>query len=291
VNKLRRHIIKNGHGRDSKMKASEFITEAFDSIVPYEVTRATNDLFTTRAEINNRNIIFNAQGNDEGNGFESNVVWEVDFYEKTPGNMSFGLTGAGGEMKVFSFIIDSLKELKARYSPETIRFTSHKADGNRTKLYQRMIDKIAPSIGYKLSDIKSSTADDVFVLTSVKEDVEIKEDHVADVELDTGEKKRIRYVPTKKDIVDTIVRYYLRQGLRVVRVNNTEIEWKPPAPVQENFADGKKPGRKGLAKRSGVNTKASVSSLRKTAKNSSGEKQRMAHWLANMKAGRAKKNK
>jgi hypothetical protein len=58
--------------------------------------------------------------------------------------------------------------------------------------------------------------------------------------------------------------------------------------VEENFADGKKPGRKGLAKRSGVNTKASVSDLRKTAKNSSGEKQRMAHWMANMKAGRAK---
>jgi hypothetical protein len=59
----------------------------------------------------------------------------------------------------------------------------------------------------------------------------------------------------------------------------------------ENFADGKNPGRKGLAKRSGVNTKASVSDLRKTAKNSTGEKARMAHWLANMKAGRAKKNK
>ena len=58
--------------------------------------------------------------------------------------------------------------------------------------------------------------------------------------------------------------------------------------VKENFADGKNPGRKGLAKRSGVNTKASVSSLRNTAKHSSGEKQRMAHWLANMKAGRAK---
>jgi pyrimidine deaminase RibD-like protein len=59
--------------------------------------------------------------------------------------------------------------------------------------------------------------------------------------------------------------------------------------VDENFADGKKPGRKGLAKRSGVNTKASVSSLRKTAKHSTGEKARMAHWLANMKAGKAKK--
>jgi hypothetical protein len=65
----------------------------------------------------------------------------------------------------------------------------------------------------------------------------------------------------------------------------------PDDAVQENFADGKKPGRKGLAKRVGVNTKASVSDLRKTAKNSSGEKQRMAHFLANMKAGRAKKNK
>jgi 8-oxo-dGTP pyrophosphatase MutT (NUDIX family) len=61
--------------------------------------------------------------------------------------------------------------------------------------------------------------------------------------------------------------------------------------INENFADGKNPGRKGLSKRVGVNTKASVSDLRKTAKNSSGEKQRMAHWLANMKAGRAKARK
>ena len=61
--------------------------------------------------------------------------------------------------------------------------------------------------------------------------------------------------------------------------------------LDENFADGKNPGRKGLAKRSGVNTKASVSTLRNVAKHSTGEKQRMAHWLANMKAGRAKARK
>ena len=56
----------------------------------------------------------------------------------------------------------------------------------------------------------------------------------------------------------------------------------------ENFADGKKPGRKGLAKRTGVDCSKSVSALRKTAKNSSGEKQRMAHWCANMKSGKKK---
>ena len=63
----------------------------------------------------------------------------------------------------------------------------------------------------------------------------------------------------------------------------------PKYTLQKTLLNGKKPGRKGLAKRSGINTKASVSSLRKTAKSSSGEKQRMAHWLANMKAGKAKK--
>ena len=53
--------------------------------------------------------------------------------------------------------------------------------------------------------------------------------------------------------------------------------------VQENFADGKKPGRKGLAKRMGVDCSKSKTELRKIAKASTGEKQRMAHWCANMK--------
>jgi hypothetical protein len=58
--------------------------------------------------------------------------------------------------------------------------------------------------------------------------------------------------------------------------------------VKENFADGRNPQDKGDSKRHGINTKASVSSLRKTAKQG-GRKGQLAHWLANMKAGRAKK--
>jgi predicted chitinase len=57
--------------------------------------------------------------------------------------------------------------------------------------------------------------------------------------------------------------------------------------ITENFADGKNPQDKGDSKRHGINTKASVSSLRKTAKQG-GRKGQLAHWLANMKAGRAK---
>ena len=62
------------------------------------------------------------------------------------------------------------------------------------------------------------------------------------------------------------------------------------ANFDENFADGKKKGksRPGRVKRAGASCKGSVTSLRKKAKNSSGEKAKMYHWCANMKSGRKK---
>ena len=60
--------------------------------------------------------------------------------------------------------------------------------------------------------------------------------------------------------------------------------------IDENFADGKKKGksRPGRVKKAGASCKGSVTSLRKKAKNSSGEKSKMYHWCANMKSGRKK---
>jgi pyrimidine deaminase RibD-like protein len=78
----------------------------------------------------------------------------------------------------------------------------------------------------------------------------------------------------------------------IIKTHNPEIEAVckelSDTFLKENFADGKKPGRKGLAKRSGVNCKQSVSKLRSIAAHSTGEKQRMAHWCANMKSGKKK---
>jgi hypothetical protein len=78
-------------------------------------------------------------------------------------------------------------------------------------------------------------------------------------------------------------------GLKWVPAS-TRFTWVRPykETVDENFADGKNPQDKGDSKRHGINTKGSVSSLRKTAKQG-GRKGQLAHWLANMKAGRAKK--
>jgi 5'(3')-deoxyribonucleotidase len=60
--------------------------------------------------------------------------------------------------------------------------------------------------------------------------------------------------------------------------------------IVENFADGKKKGksRPGRVKRAGASCKGSVTSLRKKAKNASGERAKMYHWCANMKSGRNK---
>ena len=58
--------------------------------------------------------------------------------------------------------------------------------------------------------------------------------------------------------------------------------------VNENFADGKKPGRKGISKRVGIPKGATLTQLAKLAK-AKGEKGRMARWQLNMRRGRKKK--
>ena len=78
------------------------------------------------------------------------------------------------------------------------------------------------------------------------------------------------------------------KGGEYMNVKKLKLEW---AGFSENFADGKKKGKSkpGRVKRSGASCNGSVTSLRKKAKNASGEKAKMYHWCANMKSGRKKK--
>ena len=64
----------------------------------------------------------------------------------------------------------------------------------------------------------------------------------------------------------------------------------PKVKIHENYADGKVKGksRPGRVKKAGVNCSKSITDLRKLARNSTGEKEKMAHWCANMKSGRKK---
>jgi len=142
------------------MIATEFITEVFTSNVSSEVVRATSDLYTTKATIGGRVIVFNASQYDDDEG---KSVWEIDFteYEKDGTGTTFRKTGSGNELQVFSFVIESIKDLISSYHPDQLTFTSHKADDNRTKLYQRMLNRIKVP-GYHAAPVDSGEYDDYF---------------------------------------------------------------------------------------------------------------------------------
>ena len=122
------------------------------------------------------------------------------------------------------------------------------------------------------------------------------------------EKARYRW-PMDKDAVEEQVPYlqrpnsgYPKAVAHYLRLNpgKTEDDWKELSQIQqekylskyveENFADGKKKGKSkpGRVKKAGASCDGSVTSLRKKAKNSSGEKSKMFHWCANMKSKKKK---
>ena len=91
-------------------------------------------------------------------------------------------------------------------------------------------------------------------------------------------------------IIDYFVSSYL-----TFKTGNNELSSEIPSEIGnlaclENFADGKVKGksRPGRVKRSGASCKGSVTDLRAKAKKYSGERGKMYHWCANMKAGKKK---
>jgi hypothetical protein len=65
--------------------------------------------------------------------------------------------------------------------------------------------------------------------------------------------------------------------------------WEIRDRIDENFADGRKPSRKGLSRRVGIPRKATLGQLEKIARSSTGERRRMAQWQLNMRRGKKHK--
>ena len=79
-----------------------------------------------------------------------------------------------------------------------------------------------------------------------------------------------------------------KQALQMAKEYETAFSAKKASkPVAENFADGRNPQDKGDSQRHGIPKHASISSLRKIAKQG-GRKGQLAHWQANMRSGKAK---
>jgi hypothetical protein len=216
---------------DLRLRRATGLTEAFDQ--PYQLIwekgdYGSYDAYTRLPDGSNLSINFNLES---AGPYGEDEQWQVEFWR----NNSLAVTGEGDAQRIFATVLAAIADfVEQEDHPESIAFSASKDvepgqnAQSRAKLYDRLVQRYAASLGYLVSRHES------------------------------GDK--VTYELTRK------------------------------ASVEENFADGKKPGRKGLAKRMGVNCKQSVSKLRKIAKNSSGERARMAHWCANMKSGK-KKNK
>ena len=102
-----------------------------------------------------------------------------------------------------------------------------------------------------------------------------------------------RYTPIVVDwdykIINGHHRYDIVKKLQMEQISVARLPFTLEE-ILENFADGKKKGksRPGRVKKAGASCNGSVTSLRKRAKNASGEKAKMYHWCANMKSGRKK---
>lgn len=153
--------------------------------------------------------------------------------------------------------IDELEQLDERNLNPAVK---DYIKGKKTKL-----------IKVKVADLDDEAIDDRFGrVIDVDPDVGVDLDEPILVDVDG------------KTILDGFHRVY--QAKRVGR------DVIPAEIIDENFADGKKKGksRPGRVKKAGASCKGSVSSLRAKAKKYGGEKGKMYHWCANMKAGKKK---
>ena len=71
--------------------------------------------------------------------------WAVSFGD---GRGRMGITKGGNEFKIFATVVDIIKEFIRLEKPNEIQFDAK--EGNRAKLYMKMIKKFAPKLGYKL---------------------------------------------------------------------------------------------------------------------------------------------
>lgn len=95
--------------------------------------------------------------------------WDVNFSR----NLKYDSTGGGDAFKIFATVISIVKNFIAEYQPKIITFTAMKENGNqkpdsRTKLYSRIIQKMATKLGYRHKVIDNIASDaNLFVLEKI----------------------------------------------------------------------------------------------------------------------------
>ena len=151
---------------------AESINETFDN--PYRL-KATSYLYSSgkwdvKAYSDTHEMVFKANrqaGENPGPG----AHWTYEFGTRPihkSGMLDYDKTGEGDAQRILATAVTALKAFIDEVEPAMITFTADKGDdgASRTKLYQRMVQRLAPQMGFKPIVQKGDSMD---TFTLVKE--------------------------------------------------------------------------------------------------------------------------
>ena len=152
----------------------EGLTESLDQ--PYRLDKPDHmyyvNKWATKATTPTHTIKFLGKSSDRKNG--PGLAWEFMFgtvpHRGGDGYQNFDVTGEGDAQRVLATAVAAIKLFVDETDPAMITFTADKGDDgtSRTKLYQRMVQRLAPQMGFKPIVAKGDNQD---TFTLVKEAV------------------------------------------------------------------------------------------------------------------------
>lgn len=170
-------LVIDGHHRlaaavergDKTIKAyviNDMVTESLDTPYSYTISKNKSDSFAASFKSTNGKVVVDSVLGADG------LTWELMFqreFKKPDGKvtMTTAKTDQGDEFKIFATVIAICIEFIALYHPTSIEFTSEKTDGNRSKLYTRLIKRHLPKT-YELAVDKTSDYRERFIINQKK---------------------------------------------------------------------------------------------------------------------------
>lgn len=121
------------------------LREVFNSPVDWRMRKHRPDYFDAIFMINNIRYIFKASAFLNNGGEMSAITeWNIEFYPDLdiPAKDRYKILKLGNEVKVFSTVVDIMREFIKEYHPGVISFSAE--EPSRKKLYFRLIDTLVP---------------------------------------------------------------------------------------------------------------------------------------------------
>jgi hypothetical protein len=92
-------------------------------------------------------------------------IWEIHFMELDDDNNQLSdVTGSGDAFRVFATVLEFTKNIIKSKQPSEINIISDAEEGNRSRLYDRLVRKYASRLGYSVTGTKRNGEDNIISL-------------------------------------------------------------------------------------------------------------------------------